>query len=204
MRSDEEIVFMVVGLSGCRVLNHDNKDNNDNNDNKSQYITINLNKSLSVMEKKRILFVCTGNICRSPGAEGVFRKMLNDRGLEHRFEIDSAGTTAYHAGEKADSRMQKHARKRGYNLTGISRKFVAERDFDRFDLIVAMDNQHIQSLKKIARNNTDLAKICKMTDFRKTWSYDEIPDPYYDGDEGFELVLDLLEDSCEGLLEKLS
>lgn len=156
------------------------------------------------MEKKKILFVCTGNICRSPGAEGVFRKMVKDRGFEHRFEIDSAGTTAYHAGEKADYRMQKHAQKRGYNLTGISRKFVAERDFDRFDLIVAMDNQHIQSLKKVARNNTDLAKICKMTDFRKTWSYDEIPDPYYGGDEGFELVLDLLEDSCEGLLEKLS
>jgi len=155
------------------------------------------------MEKKKILFVCMGNICRSPGAEGVFTKMVKDCGLENRFEIDSAGTTAYHAGEKADKRMRKHARKRGYNLIGISRKFMPDNDFDHFDLIVAMDDENVKSLKKVARDKTDIAKICKMTDFRKIWNYKEIPDPYYGGDDGFELVLDLLEDSCSGLLEKL-
>jgi protein-tyrosine phosphatase len=100
--------------------------------------------------------------------------------------------------------MRAHAKKRGYNLTGISRKFNPVHDFDHFDLIIAMDNEHIFSLKKRARNEDDLQKIHKMTDFRKVWNYDEIPDPYYGGDEGFELVLDLLEDSCEGLLEKLT
>jgi protein-tyrosine phosphatase len=155
------------------------------------------------MEKKKVLFVCMGNICRSPGAEGVFAKMVNDNGFATKFEIDSAGTAGYHAGEAADKRMQKHAAKRGYNLTSISRKFNAAKDFDHFDLIIAMDDENVQSLKKVARNNTDLTKISKMTDYRKIWSYEEVPDPYYGGDEGFELVLDLLEDSCEGLLEKL-
>lgn len=155
------------------------------------------------MEKKKVLFVCMGNICRSPGAEGVFTKMVNNHGLTAQYEIDSAGTAGYHAGEAADKRMQKHAAKRGYNLTSISRKFNPARDFDYFDMIIAMDDQNVQSLKKVARNQTDLTKISKMTDYRKIWSYEEIPDPYYGGDEGFELVLDLLEDSCEGLLEKL-
>lgn len=155
------------------------------------------------MDKKKILFVCTGNICRSPGAEGVFTKIVKDHGLEDRFEIDSAGTTAYHAGETADKRMQKHASKRGYNLTSISRKFNPAKDFEHFDMVIAMDNENLQALKKLVRDSNDLIKICKMTDYRKFWNYEEIPDPYYGGDEGFELVLDLLEDSCQGLLEKL-
>lgn len=156
------------------------------------------------MEKKKVLFVCTGNICRSPGAEAIFKQMAVNKGLEKEFEIDSAGTTAYHIGEPADNRMRAHAIKRGYNLTGISRKFDPKTDFDYFDMIIAMDDEHISSLKRRARNDADLQKIHKMTDFRKVWDYNEIPDPYYGGEEGFELVLDLLEDSCEGLLEKLS
>ena len=156
------------------------------------------------MEKKKIQFVCTGNICRSPGAEAIFAEMVRNRGLANKFEIDSSGTSAYHVGEPADKRMRTHAKTRGYNLTGISRKFDPKTDFDHFDMIIAMDNEHIFSLKRRARNDADLQKIHKMTDFRKVWSYDEIPDPYYGGEEGFELVLDLLEDSCEGLLEKLS
>lgn len=154
-------------------------------------------------EKKKILFVCMGNICRSPSAEAVFKGMALNAGVIKRFEIDSAGTGAWHAGEPADKRMQKHAQKRGYNLTSIARQFDPETDFDRFDFIVAMDDDNVNSLKKMARNETDLQKIHKMTDFRKEWRYDEVPDPYYGGDEGFELVLDLLEDSCEGLLEKV-
>ncbi|HSM46607.1 MAG TPA: low molecular weight protein-tyrosine-phosphatase [Draconibacterium sp.] len=156
------------------------------------------------MEKKKILFVCTGNICRSPGAETIFKQMVQNKGLDKQFEIDSAGTTAYHVGELADKRMRAHAKKRGYNLNSISRKFNPNHDFDHFDMIIAMDDEHIFSLKRRARNDDDLQKIHKMTDFRRKWDYDEIPDPYYGGEEGFELVLDLLEDSCEGLLTKLS
>lgn len=156
------------------------------------------------MEKKKILFVCTGNICRSPGAEAIFAGMVKNRGLFQKFEIGSAGTSAYHVGEAADKRMQAHAKKRGYYLTSISRKFNPFRDFDHFDFIIAMDNENLLSLKRKARNENDHQKIHKITDFRKEWDYDEIPDPYYGGEEGFELVIDLLEDSCEGLLEKLS
>jgi protein-tyrosine phosphatase len=155
-----------------------------------------------MQEKKKILFVCKGNICRSPSAEAVFSGMALKKGIIGKFEIDSAGTGAWHEGEPADKRMQKHAIKRGYNLTSIARKFDPDIDFDRFDLIVAMDDENVLSLKKLTRNETDLKKIHKMTDFSKEWSYDEVPDPYYGGDEGFELVLDLLEDACEGLLEK--
>ena len=156
------------------------------------------------MEKTKILFVCLGNICRSPAAEGVFKYKVKERGLEYAFEIDSAGTAGYHAGEPADRRMQQHARKRGINLTSISRKFNPATDFDTFDWVVAMDNENVSNLKRMARSPEDVAKISKMTDFSKTGNYTEIPDPNYGGSDGFELVLDLLEDACEGLLEKLS
>ena len=106
-------------------------------------------------------------------------------------------------GEPADKRMQSHAIKRGYDLTSISRAFEPDIDFDYFDIIVGMDDQNVHTLKSWARNAEDKAKIHKMTDFGKEWNYTEVPDPYYGGEAGFELVLDLLEDSCEGLLEKL-
>jgi len=155
------------------------------------------------MDKTKILFVCMGNICRSPSAEAVFTGIVKNSGLNSKFKIDSAGTTAYHAGQPADRRMQKHAQKRGFNLSSISRHFIAETDFDHFDMIIGMDDENIFDLKKVARNDSDLQKIYKMTDFSKIWKYNEIPDPYYGGDEGFELVLDLLEDACEGLMEKI-
>jgi protein-tyrosine phosphatase len=155
------------------------------------------------MKKKNILFVCLGNICRSPSAEAVFTGLVKKNRLNGQFGIDSAGTSAWHAGEPADQRMQKHAQKRNYNLTSISRKFDPETDFDQFDMIIGMDDENIATLKSLARNLQDLKKIHKITDFSKEWKYTEVPDPYYGGDEGFELVLDLLEDSCEGLLDEM-
>ncbi len=153
--------------------------------------------------KKKIVFVCSGNICRSPSAEEIFKTTVKNKGLEKLFEIESAGTGPWHVGEPADSRMKRHARKRGYNLTGIARQFNPAIDFDQFDHIIAMDDENIRNLRSMARNEGDLAKISKMTQFSKLYNYKIVPDPYYGGDEGFELVLDLLEDASEGLLEKL-
>jgi protein-tyrosine phosphatase len=152
--------------------------------------------------KKKILFVCLGNICRSPSAEAVFKYLVEQESESDRFFIDSAGTSAWHAGEKADARMRRHAKKRGVELTSISRQFIPE-DFDRFDYIIAMDRENINDLKQLARNKNDLDKLHIMTDFSKKFNYNEIPDPYYGGDAGFELVLDLLEDAGVGLFNYL-
>lgn len=155
------------------------------------------------MDKTKVLFVCLGNICRSPSAEAVFTGVVKNNGLSGKFEIDSAGTSGWHVGDKADRRMQSHAIKRGFNLTSLSREFNPATDFDYFDYIIGMDDENIHTLKNMARNEADLGKIHKMTDFSKEYKCDSVPDPYYGGDQEFELVLDLLEDSCEGLLEKL-
>ncbi|WP_346854899.1 low molecular weight protein-tyrosine-phosphatase [uncultured Draconibacterium sp.] len=156
------------------------------------------------MDKTKILFVCMGNICRSPSAEAVFTGLVKNNGLAKQFEIDSAGTTAYHAGQRADRRMQSHALKRGFNLTSISRHFNPSTDFDYFDMIIGMDDDNMHDLKRVARSEADLNKLYKMTDFSREMKYNEVPDPYYGGDAGFELVLDLLEDACEGLLDKIN
>ena len=152
----------------------------------------------------KILFVCLGNICRSPAAEAVFNSVVDGNNKGIQFDIDSAGTSAWHAGEQADARMKAHALKRGYNLTSIARQFNPAVDFDRFDLIIGMDDENLHDLKIRARNSGDKAKIVPMTAYRNKFNYRTIPDPYYGGDEGFELVLDLLEDSCAVLLKKLS
>lgn len=154
--------------------------------------------------KKKVLFVCLGNICRSPSAEAVFNGLVNKAGLNHRFEVDSAGTIAVHSGERADSRMRKHAQKRGYSLESISRKVKPFIDFDYFDYIIAMDDQNYSDLVGMTLSNKHIDKISKMTDYSKKYNYSEVPDPYYGGDQGFELVLDLLEDACEGLLDSIS
>ena len=153
--------------------------------------------------KKRVLFVCLGNICRSPSAEAVFNSILEDRGLQEQIECDSAGTTGYHAGETADKRMQYHAIQRGYRLTSIARPIDPEVDFDKFDYIVGMDDNNVWDLRKMARTPEDLDKIYKMTDFFTGRRYQSVPDPYYGGDDGFELVLDILEESCSGLMNDI-
>ena len=155
------------------------------------------------MTEKKLLFVCLGNICRSPAAEAVMNSRLKYSGIENQVTCDSAGIIGYHAGEKADVRMYKHTLKRGYKVTSISRKFNAAHDFDAFDLIIGMDDQNINDLNLLARTTADLKKICRMSDFSTQTVYNHIPDPYYGGPDAFELVIDLLEDACDGLLEYL-
>lgn len=151
------------------------------------------------MEKKKILFVCLGNICRSPAAEGVMKAIVEEEGAEDKFEIDSAGTGGWHVGELPDKRMRVHAYKRGYNLTHRCRQFRPS-DFDDFDLIIAMDENNLRNLRNMAPSLEAEKKIVKMADFvDPSFHYDHIPDPYYEGAEGFELVLDLLESGCRNL-----
>lgn len=152
---------------------------------------------------KKILFVCLGNICRSPGAEAVFKHLVDKKGLQDQFYCDSSGLGAWHVGQKADSRMRYTGQKRGYDLTSIARAFDAQVDFDQFDLIIGMDQENIRELKNRARSERDRSKIFLMTDFCSNKSYHSVPDPYFGGDAGFELVLDILEDACEGLLRKI-
>lgn len=154
------------------------------------------------MNTKSILFVCLGNICRSPMAEAVFQKIVSKNGLTSEFKIDSAGMIAYHKGELPDSRMRFFATKRGYHLTHRSRPF-ASADFDNFDMIIGMDDQNIDALKAKAMTLEENNKIYRMVDFCVNIQATHVPDPYYGGDQGFENVIDLLEDACEGLFESL-
>ena len=155
------------------------------------------------MDKTKILFVCMGNICRSPSAEGIMKKLVKERGLENQFYIDSAGIHDFHEGELPDHRMRTHAARRGYNLDSRSRP-VKYHDFHNFDLIIAMDDRNIIDLKRLAPDLESLEKIRRMTEFSTKYDIDHVPDPYYGGAQGFELVLDLLEDACEGLLNSVS
>ncbi|WP_291530019.1 low molecular weight protein-tyrosine-phosphatase [Bacteroides sp. UBA939] len=150
---------------------------------------------------KKILFVCLGNICRSPSAEGIMKHLVKEAGREHEFVIDSAGILSYHQGELPDSRMRAHAIRRGYNLTHRSRP-VRIADFYDFDLIIGMDDRNMADLKERAPSPEALKKIHRMTEYCTRFTHaDHVPDPYYTGAEGFEYVLDLLEDACAGLLK---
>lgn len=161
-------------------------------------------KELAGNEKVRIPFVCLGNICRSPAAEGVMRSLVEERGQADRFEIDSAGLYGGHAGELPDRRMRIHAFQRGYNLTHHSRP-VRSSDYDDFDLIVAMDHSNYDRLRGFAPTLEDERKVVRMIDFVRGFPQcDCVPDPYYEGAEGFELVLDLLEDGCHNMLDVLT
>lgn len=152
---------------------------------------------------KRILFVCLGNICRSSSAEEIMRTFVKKAGLEHEIEVDSAGILSYHEGELPDSRMRMHASRRGYDLTHRSRP-VKTMDFFEFDMLIGMDDRNIQDLTDRSPDLDSLKKIHRMTDFCRTKVVDHVPDPYYGGAQGFENVLDILEDACEGLLISLT
>ncbi len=155
------------------------------------------------MNKIKILFVCLGNICRSPSAQTIMQKFVDEKGLQDKYEIDSAGIIGFHSGEPADRRMREHAVRRAYNITHLSRQVNPKYDFDHFDLIIGMDDRNIADLQNLTVENAHLAKIKKMTSYNKIFKESIIPDPYYGGYEGFEYVLDLLEDACKGLLTEL-
>lgn len=153
--------------------------------------------------KIAVLFVCLGNICRSPAAEGVLKEIVRTAGDEGRWEIDSAGTGGWHVGEQPDKRMRVHARQRGINLVHACRK-VSASDFDRFDIIVPMDADNEHNLRKKAPTLEASEKIIPMAAFVDAgFGYDHVPDPYYEGAEGFELVLDLLQNGCQNLFNIL-
>ena len=152
----------------------------------------------------RILFVCLGNICRSPAAGGVFKHLVEESGLEKEITCDSAGTAGYHEGEGAYPKMKKIALKRGHDLTSISRPVRPKRDFEDFDLIIGMDDQNIADLTRMAPDANSRAKIRKMTDYCTRLRHRSVPDPYYGDSSDYELVIDILEDACAGLIEVLT
>ncbi|MFZ9230123.1 MAG: low molecular weight protein-tyrosine-phosphatase [Prochlorococcaceae cyanobacterium] len=158
------------------------------------------------MTTTRVLFVCLGNICRSPAAEGVFVHLLAQQGLSDRFVVDSAGTGGWHVGRRADERMRAAAARRGIELTSRARQLELG-DLHSFDHIVTMDADNLAAVRALAveaGNPSARAQISPMTDYCRIHSSAvEVPDPYYGGPQGFEHVLDLLEDACNGLLEKL-
>ncbi len=148
-----------------------------------------------------VLFVCMGNICRSPTAEGVFRHFVQEAGLVDRIKIDSAGTHAYHTNEPADRRASVAAERRGYSLANMRARRVSEEDFDEFDFIIAMDQlNHVTLVDQADAEYHD--KIHLFLEFA-SGPEDDVPDPYYGGAKGFERVLDLVEDASRGLLETL-
>ena len=160
--------------------------------------------SLKGKEKVRVLFVCLGNICRSPAADGIMHAIVEEHCDETRWEIDSAGTGGYHIGDLPDNRMRIHARRRGLELNHICRQ-VRYSDFDDFDLIIPMDANNEANLRRMAPSIENEAKIVPMAKFiNMSLRYDYIPDPYYEGAEGFELVLDLLQNGCANLYDIMS
>lgn len=149
---------------------------------------------------KSILFVCMGNICRSPAAEGIFRKLVSDAGRGDEFDIDSAGTGEWHIGHAADSRMREAARERGYVLDSIARQ-IEQEDFHRFDWIITMDDLNYQHVS--AMNPGSRAQVATMCSYCERHEETEVPDPYYGGEAGFHKVIDILEDACANLLRNL-
>jgi protein-tyrosine phosphatase len=154
-------------------------------------------------KKTRILFVCLGNIIRSPLAENMFKHLSELAGVAEKYVADSAGTSAYHIGEQPDSRMRRVAARNGLEYSGRARQFRPE-EFDRFDLIIPQDESNLRNLKWLARNPADEAKLYTMRTFDPEGSPNEgVPDPYYGGIDGFQTTFDIVKRSCQGLLDAL-
>jgi protein-tyrosine phosphatase len=152
--------------------------------------------------KQRVLFVCLGNICRSPTAHGVFEGMLEARGLTREIEVDSCGTGDWHAGQPPDGRATAEARARGYDLGQLRARQVCAADFDHFDYILAMDNQNLADLRAMCPAHFE-GRLDLFLDYASETGISEVPDPYYGGEEGFTQVLDLVEAAGEGLLREI-
>ena len=157
------------------------------------------------MKKIAVLFVCLGNICRSPAAEAIFINLLEKKGLTDSFIVDSAGTGSWHIGKKADSRMRIAAERRDINIFSRARQINIE-DFEKFNYILAMDDSNFRNIQDLKNrtSTTDFASIKKIQNFRSFFNEQEVPDPYFGGDEGFDHVLDILEDSVSCFLESIS
>jgi protein-tyrosine phosphatase len=151
----------------------------------------------------RILFVCMGNICRSPTAEGVMRALVAEAGLDGRIEIESAGTGGWHVGEPPDARATEAAHRRGVTLAGAARQ-VRPEDFETFDLLVALDRENLRHLLAVAPDEDAAEKVRLLREFDPACAGDlDVPDPYYGGERGFETVLDQVQAACRGLLDEL-
>jgi len=153
------------------------------------------------MKNFAILMCCMGNICRSPTAEGVLRAKLAEAGLDHRVDLDSAGTHEYHLGRAPDPRTQRHALRRGYDLSALRARKVTVSDFDRFDLVLAMDRENLAILSSLCPQAG--GKLRLLMSFATRHATDEVPDPYYGEGDGFECVLDYVEDACDGIVDML-
>ena len=164
----------------------------------------NMNNSndLNINNKYKVLFVCLGNICRSPAAQGIFEHVVRENGMQDKFDVDSAGTYSGHRGELPDRRMRTAALYRGFALTHKARP-VSGLDFLDFDLIIAMDDQNYEDLMHLAPSVEATHKIKRMADFFTSRKISYVPDPYYMGAEGFSLVLDLLEEGCQNLYDTI-
>ena len=149
-----------------------------------------------------VLFICTGNICRSPTAEAIFRKLVADAGMADAITADSAGTHGYHVGDAPDPRAQDAAAARGYDLSALRARKVERADFQRFDLIVAMDRGHLTILSRMAESAA-AHKLKLMMSYARGFKERDVPDPYYGGPQDFERVLDMLEDAARGLLDTI-
>jgi protein-tyrosine phosphatase len=154
------------------------------------------------MAKRSLLFVCLGNICRSPMAEGVFRRVAADEGVLHLFDIDSAGLGDWHTGQSPDTRAQKAAGNRGIDISGQSARQINPTDYARFDLLLAMDGSNYQELIESAPSDAR-HKIRRFLDFAPHAGTQDVPDPFYGGSEGFDHALDLIEQAARGLLAEL-
>lgn len=152
---------------------------------------------------KRLLFICLGNICRSPAAEGVMKTMVKQRDREAEFTIDSAGIGSWHVGQLPDSRMRRCGSQRGYAFDSRARQFV-KTDFARFDLIIVMDCDNYRAITSMAQSDDDKAKVHLLTEWMTRYKgATSVPDPYYGDERDFNYALDLIEDGCEGLLNEL-